>query len=632
MRMWRCIPIPGTGRARYWMFKLMQRHFRTAPLALLCALITASAAPSAAAPSPPLDTRLGIAEGFRNPGAMADIQAGWERLIVPWDEVQPDGPGDFSHLGITISNEQLQNELNRGEHLVGLFEFTPGWAATNPDQGMRSPPKNLELAFDNPNNYWGQFVSATVKHYAGKIDDWVLWNEPEFHPGDAGAGGSFTWLGSDEQFAQLLKVGYLAAKKANPNATVSFPGTSYWVDALSNRPQFYDRLMGILSQDPDAASHNYYHDVVGLNLYRAPDDIYRVYSIIKGVERKYAIDKPIWLTETNAMPSNDAKVACQHNDSLIQTTMDQQAAYAIQAFAMAAAAGYQRYEFYQMTDQNPCAEPAVWGVTRDDGTKRPVEDALRTAVTQFSGYTSVHFQPLVRETQGWSPWPDDPASLMPNWQVYQVAFDKPGNQRVTALWNGDATQVRARIRKAGSSASVIDRMGASHDLTDNQGWWAIDLPGATAHFAQDPAGYNFIGGEPVLLVENGVDSSAAVAAPALGDPGSQPREFKLFASPQDGQTVNRGESADFFISVRGYEGFANPVNFTLSQWSTQRVPEPQDPSALPLQLTLPQAMPPGQTAMVHIETAGGEPGIYFLNVQADGGGQTRTVQLALVVN
>ena len=47
--------------------------------------------------------------------------------------------------------------------------------------------------------------------------------------------GSFTWLGSDEEFAQLMKVGYLAAKKANPNAIVSFPGTSYWVDVNSNR-------------------------------------------------------------------------------------------------------------------------------------------------------------------------------------------------------------------------------------------------------------------------------------------------------------------------------------------------------------------------------------------------------------
>jgi hypothetical protein len=40
-----------------------------------------------------------------------------------------------------------------------------------------------------------------------------------------GAGNSTTWLGTDQDFAQLLKVGYLAAKSANPKATVSFPAT-----------------------------------------------------------------------------------------------------------------------------------------------------------------------------------------------------------------------------------------------------------------------------------------------------------------------------------------------------------------------------------------------------------------------
>src|SRR5207237_6081872 len=101
----------------------------------------------------------------------------------------------------------------------------------------------------------------------------------------------------------------------------------------------------------------------------------------------------------------------------MQTTMDQQASYAVHALAMAAAAGYQRSEFYQMVDQNPCSEPAVWGVTRDDGSRRPVGDALRTAITQFAGYTAVHFVPLTRDTEDWSPSPDDQSSLMPNWQV-----------------------------------------------------------------------------------------------------------------------------------------------------------------------------------------------------------------------
>jgi hypothetical protein len=608
----------------------MRRCPRMVVTAASVALMVFSSSVSRAAPD--LDTRLGVAEGWRNPTAMADVQAGWERIILPWDQIQPNGPGDFSNLGRTIAADQVQNQLNRGEHLVGLLQFTPGWAAASPDAGRRSPPQDLELPFDDPNNYWSRFVSETTRHYAGRIDSWVLWNEPEFRPGDAGAGLSFTWLGTDEQFAQLLKVGYRSVKNANPRATVSFPGTSYWVDALSGRPQFYERLLNILSRDPDAVANSYYHDVVSLNLYRAPDDIFRVFTIVKDIQRKYGLDKPVWLTETNAMPSDDHAVDCPHADALIQTTMLEQAAYAVQAFAMAAAAGYQRFEFFQMVDQNPCTEPAVWGLTRDDGSRRPVLDALRTAVTNFSGYTHVRFVPLVRDTQDWSPWPEDASSFVPNWQIYQVAFDKPGNQRVTALWNGDGWVQRARIRKAGSSATLVDHMGRSMSARESQGWWVVDLPGATAHFPQDPAGYHFIGGDPLLLVENGVEAGAPVVEPGLGDPGSVPREFRMFPNPRDGQTVSQGQAAEFFVAVRGYEGFSEAVSLSLGQWSTQRFPEPRDVSSLPLDVTFPSTVLPGQTATVHIETAGADPGIYFLTLEAAGGGLSKTVQLALVVD
>jgi hypothetical protein len=602
------------------------------------AVVPAHAAPSNAGPI--ADTRFGIAEGFRNPGVMAEIGAGWERLILPWDQIQPDKPGDFSHLGQTLTRNQLQPELNRGTKVAGLFQFTPEWAAANPADGKRSVPKNLGLAFDDPNNYFGQYVFHTAKYYAGQIDQWIIWNEPEFKPGDPGAGGSYTWLGSDEEFAQLMKVGYLAVKKANPNAVVSFPGTSYWVDVNSNRPQYYDRILSIIARDPKAAANNYYHDVVSLNLYRAPDDVYRVHGVFKNIQKKYGIDnKSVWLTETNAMPSDDRSIPCadKHSDEAIKTTMDQQAAYAIQSVALASAAGYGKIEFYQMVDANPCAEPAVWGLTRDDGSRRPVSDALKVAINNFSGFSSARFVPLARDTAAWSAWPDDPNSLVPNWQVYQVAFDKPGKQRVTALWNGDGSNLRIRVRKNGSTAQLLDRQGHAQQLQENQGWWLLDLPPATAYFKlseqiKDPEGYHFIGGDPMLLVEEGVDPSAPVVAPSLGDPGSVAREFKVFVSPDGGQTVGRGQPAEFFAATRGYEGFSDQITFSVTQWSTQRFPDAKDGSTLPLAATLASNVKPGDTATLHFETAGADPGIYFMRVEADGGGMNRAFDLALVVN
>ncbi len=464
-----------------------------------------------------LDARFGIAEGFRNAETMAEIGAGWERVVLSWADIQPVGPDDFSWLGRTVPPEKLAGELSRGVKVAGLLQFTPTWAQRDPRNGERSVPTNLNLPFDDPDNYWGQFVYQTVKFYRGRIDEWIIWNEPEFRPTDNGAGGSYTWLGTDAEFARLMKVGYLAAKKANPNAVVSFPGTSYWVEQNAGRAQFYERFLRLVSTDPEARSHNFFHDALALNLYRAPDDLVRVHNVFEQIQARYRVDKPVWLTELNAMPTDDPQAPCaaRHAGGPIKTTLSQQAAYAIQALALAAATGYERIGFYQMVDGDACAEPELWGVTRDDGTRRPIANTLRTAIRAFSGFTRARFLPLERPTQRWPVWPSVPTSFTPNWQVYQVIFDLPGGRRVTVLWNGDGTPLRVRVPRHSPAARLLDRLGGTVPLTGDQDGWLVSLPAATAHFSGDPPGYYFIGGDPLLLIEEGVEPSAPVALPRL---------------------------------------------------------------------------------------------------------------------
>lgn len=466
-----------------------------------------------------LDPRFGVAEGFRNPATMADLGAGWERVVLSWADIQPDGPDDFSWLGRTLPPGALAGELNRGVRLAGMLQFTATWAATNLDDPGRSVPKNLDLPDDDPRNYWGRFVYETVLYYTGRIDEWIVWNEPEFRPTDAAGTGSYTWLGSDRDFARLMEVAYRAAKRANPHAIVAFPGTSYWVDQNSGRPQFYERFLQLIVTQPDAAKSHFFHDAVPLNLYRAPDDLVRVHAFFTSIQQRYGVtDTPLWLLELNAMPTDDASIACAevHARNPIQTTQVEQAAYAVQALALAAASEYARIGFYQMVDANPCRQSAVWGLVRDDGTRRPVADALRTAIQSFAHYRKATFVPLVRAPARWAAWPDDPGSLIPSWRVYEVTFDLPQDRRVTVLWNGDGTPLRVRVPRHSASAQMIDiydqRLSDPQRLGQD---WAIDLPPATAHFAGDPAGYYFIGGEPRLLVEDGVDMSIPVVAPRL---------------------------------------------------------------------------------------------------------------------
>jgi hypothetical protein len=89
---------------------------------VLSATVPAYAEPASAGQL--ADTRFGVAEGFRNPGVMADIGAGWERLVLPWDQIQPGKAGDFGHLGQTLTRTQVQGELSRGTHMAGLLQFS----------------------------------------------------------------------------------------------------------------------------------------------------------------------------------------------------------------------------------------------------------------------------------------------------------------------------------------------------------------------------------------------------------------------------------------------------------------------------------------------------------------------------
>src|SRR4029077_16446813 len=78
-----------------------------------------------------LDPHFGIAEGFRNAAVMSELGAGWERIVLSWADIQPDGPDDFSWLGRTVPARALAGELKRGVRIAGLLQFTPDWAATD---------------------------------------------------------------------------------------------------------------------------------------------------------------------------------------------------------------------------------------------------------------------------------------------------------------------------------------------------------------------------------------------------------------------------------------------------------------------------------------------------------------------
>jgi hypothetical protein len=467
---------------------------------------------SAAVVSSSASPRFGAAEAFRYDGS-SQLGINWERIIFSWSDIQPGGPNDW-RADRYFTNDTIQRELDKGMDVVGLLQFTPGWAAQNPVDGQRSVPKNLSAPADSPDNYWARFAGRMAAEYKGRIDRWIIWNEPEFKPGDAGAGQSATWYGSDQEYYMLLRRAYQAIKAANPNATVIFGATSYWVDINMGREPFFKRILSLAAADPEAPANGHFFDAVSFNLYWCADDILRVYVEMRDAMRAKGIDKPIWLTETNAMPYDDLATPKGTNGQRV--TMQQQADFAIQALALASAAGYQRIGWYRITDGNIWRDQEVWGLLRDDGSKRPVFDAFKTAVGLFSDASKVSFVPTLRPDQPFgTPWPQDPNSYYPNWQVYQVVFDRSDGRRVTVLWNATGTPLRVQVPKRGNDATLVDKTGMQNPTADTGGFYVVDLAAATVNGPVDPDGYHYVGGPTMMLVETGVPANAPVEEPHL---------------------------------------------------------------------------------------------------------------------
>ena len=216
---------------------------------LALVLVPAAAGRADQAPPPARDRRFGIAAASLNPPAMLRLAAGSDRVVLPWQALQPNGPDDWN---ITyFPDALLQQELRAGVDVVGLLQDTPAWARRDPAAGPASVPSGLDLAWNDPGNTWGRFVGSIVARYRGRINYWIIWNEPEFRPTDQG-GTYVAFAGTDADYYRLLKVAHQAAKAADPGATIVLGATSYWIDRTSGRRQFLDRMLDLAEADPEA--------------------------------------------------------------------------------------------------------------------------------------------------------------------------------------------------------------------------------------------------------------------------------------------------------------------------------------------------------------------------------------------
>ena len=313
------------------------------------------------------------------------------------------------------------------------------------------PPLNLNLPWDDPRNYWGQFVYQTVLRYRDHVDAWEIWNDPDV---------PFFWQGTASQYAQLLKVAYLAIKAADPDATVVFGGLSYWY-----KPTFHREVFEALAADPQSARYNAYFDVLALHLYSNSDQAYSITRQVYNAMVASVGPHPVWLTEAGVPISDDGGVATPY-----AATMEEAASYIIEAYAGARAAGVDKFFVFRMHDAGGIEQ---FGLTRDDYSIRPAYLAYQVAARY-----------LRDENQITGPWGST---------VRRITFWGTPNGKVDVLWNRTRHPINYAFPAVLPTAMLVDRYGNVQTLT---------AEGGSFHFTLEPVTNFRIGGPPVLLIQS----------------------------------------------------------------------------------------------------------------------------------
>lgn len=415
----------------------------------------------------PPDSRFGAVEAFFAPFDADEAGVAWERVLFYWREIQP-APDVWRED--YFPPEILHRELAAGREIVGLLINPPGWA--NGYAGDRGVPSGLYLPIDHPQNYWAQFVFRIVSQYRGVIRHWILWNEPDVW--DASHFG-YTWAGTLEEFAQLTRVGYLAAKRADPDCVVHLAGLTYWWDVEYGRRPFFERLLEEMAKDPNAAANGFYFDVVSLHIYFKPRTIPDIVGKTRAAMHRYRLDKPIWVDETNAPPFDDPQHPIAY--PRFRVTQAEQRAFVVQAFALALASGVERVAVYKMSDR-PSIEPweEPFGMVRQDGSRRPVYDAFRAVVSYMAGAKAAR-------------WEDKGMFAM-------VLLDQ-GERTTRIIWNWTAEPAVVVVPAAALMGIQFSLDGEERPSVAVGGVHRLALPPAVCGQPRCD-----IGGEPVILTED----------------------------------------------------------------------------------------------------------------------------------
>ena len=215
--------------------------------------------------------------------------------FFPWPYIET-APGqfDWDRMDRIVDHANAQ-----GLRVIARLGLVPGWAQPDPD----TIDYEVTLNTLTPDHYadFANYVEEFTRHYAGKVDSVIIWNEPNL---------AFEWgyqLPIDPaRYVDLLRLAYPAAKRGNPDVlvlvgalapTLEPVGSPYGMNDL-------DYLSGLY-----AAGFADYYDALAVHSYGfkfppdadpAPDVLnYRRVELLRNIMVANGDgDKPVIITES----------------------------------------------------------------------------------------------------------------------------------------------------------------------------------------------------------------------------------------------------------------------------------------------------------------------------------------------
>jgi len=344
----------------------------------------------------PITTReFGIEVNLIGKDASASLNAlgmNWVKQEINWRDFEPvKGQIDFAALDAIVDSLTGQ-----GVKILFTITSAPDWSRSILEEN--GPPDNFAD--------FGDFVSALAGRYAGRVNAYEIWNEPNLRS----KWKSTVHTISPESYLELLRFGYDAVKATNPDAIVVSAGlapTGY-NDALNAQAgnlevnAIDDRVF--LSGLYAAGAANY-SDAIGAHpmgwanppdavCCNAPEGVTThfespTFYFLNTLQDYRAIMEqngdgatPIWVTKFGWGASEDLGAPDEINIYMGYTSLDEQAQYITRAFEIGGALGYVGPMF--LYNLNGCqsmdtfgVEGCYYGLLSPDGSPRPAYNSVQ---------------------------------------------------------------------------------------------------------------------------------------------------------------------------------------------------------------------------------------------------------------